>query len=149
MADIEKVYLDVCTLCRPFDNQQMMRIKLETDAFYLILQNILSGNYTMVVSPVHTEEIQAIEDPFERSEIVLLISQIAKKIKPSIKLRQRAEYLYEENFGIADAAHIAYAEDNADVFISCDDRLVKKCKKLPTKIPAMNPIEFCNKENIK
>jgi len=36
----KRLYLDVCTLCRPFDDQNMMRIRLETDAFYLILRNI-------------------------------------------------------------------------------------------------------------
>ena len=33
-----KLYLDVCTLCRPFDDQNRMRIRLETDSYYLIMQ---------------------------------------------------------------------------------------------------------------
>ena len=35
------LYLDVCTLCRPFDDQNMMRIRLETDSYHLILQENL------------------------------------------------------------------------------------------------------------
>jgi hypothetical protein len=38
-------YLDVCTLCRPFDDQNMMRIRLETDSYHLILQAIQDGEY--------------------------------------------------------------------------------------------------------
>ena len=49
----KKLYFDVCTLCRPFDDQNKMRIHLETDAFYLILQNIINGKFEMIVSPVH------------------------------------------------------------------------------------------------
>lgn len=45
---MKKLYLDVCTLCRPFDDQNVMRIRLETDAFYLILQNIQNGKYEMM-----------------------------------------------------------------------------------------------------
>jgi hypothetical protein len=34
----------------------VMRIRLETDGVYLILQNILIGKYEMVTSPVHFKE---------------------------------------------------------------------------------------------
>jgi hypothetical protein len=27
-----RLYLDVCIICRPYDDQKMMRIRLETDA---------------------------------------------------------------------------------------------------------------------
>jgi hypothetical protein len=37
---MKTLYLDVCTYCRPFDNQDALRIRLETEAFYLILQHI-------------------------------------------------------------------------------------------------------------
>ena len=58
-----RIYLDVCTLCRPYDDQHLMRIRLETDAFYLILQHIQNGRYTMIVSPVHLREVVAIAEP--------------------------------------------------------------------------------------
>ena len=62
----KKLYLDVCILCRPFDDQNIMRTRLETDAFYLILQNIQNKLYEMVVSPVHLKEIETIEELRER-----------------------------------------------------------------------------------
>ena len=36
-----RLYLDVCTFCRPFDNQNMMRIRLETDSYYLMNETVL------------------------------------------------------------------------------------------------------------
>ncbi len=38
------------------------------------------------------------------------------------KTRERAEELVNIGFGVADAAHIAFAEKSGTPFISCDDR---------------------------
>ena len=46
-------------------------------------------------------------------------------------IRARADYLHQLGFGIADAAHVAYAEVLADVFISCDDKLLNSVRKKP------------------
>jgi hypothetical protein len=43
-----------------------MRICLETDAWYLILQHLQYGRYTMIVSPVHSREVAAIQEAHER-----------------------------------------------------------------------------------
>ena len=145
----QTIYFDVCTLCRPFDDQTMMRIKLETDAFFLILSHIENSGYNMKFSPVHLQEINAIEDPFERSELIVLLNTYGKSIGKKKPVRKRAEELFGNNFGIADAAHASYAERYADVFITCDDRLIKKCRSLPLNIPTMNPIEFCSKDKLK
>jgi len=66
-----------------------------------------------------------------------------------LKTRTRADHLYSLKFGVADAAHVAFAEASSDFFISCDDRLIRKCRKANIDIPAMNPVEFCVKENLR
>jgi len=63
---MKKLYLDVCTLCRPFDNQNLMRVRLETDAYYLILDSIQSKKYEMIISPAHEKEIEDIGDSREK-----------------------------------------------------------------------------------
>ena len=55
-----KVYLDVCALCRPYDDQSYMRIKLETIAVQLIFSAIDQNMYDLVYSSVHVKEISAI-----------------------------------------------------------------------------------------
>jgi hypothetical protein len=62
--------------------------------------------------------------------------------------RARAETLHADGFGVADAAHVAYAEAMADVFLSCDDKLLKKCRKTPLQVAVMNPIVFCAQEEL-
>ncbi len=54
----------------PFDAQVQMRVRLETNAYYLILQALQSVRYSMIVSPVHFEEANAISDAEERQKIM-------------------------------------------------------------------------------
>jgi hypothetical protein len=142
--------IDVCTLSRPFDAQSMMRIRLETDAYYLILQAFQDAKYVMVVSPVHFEEACAISDPEERQQIVAVLETLGTMAECDVTAtRARAEALHARKFGIADAAHVAFAEAAVDFFISCDDRLVKKCRREEIALMAMNPVEFTMTKELK
>ncbi len=126
-----------------------MRIRLETNAYYLILQALLDGRYTMVVSPVHFEEANAISDAEEKRGIIAVLETLGKRPYVSPTTRARAEDLRSRKFGVADAAHLAFAETTADFFISCDDILVKKCKREKISIKVLNPVEFTILEDIK
>ena len=76
-----KLCLDVCTICRPFDNQNNMRIRLETDAYFLILNGILRNNYEMMISLMHLKEIESIEDVREKVQIIQLLDVYGKQPK--------------------------------------------------------------------
>jgi len=144
-----KLYLDVCTLCRPFDNQYGMRVRLETDSYFLIMQAIQNGTYELLYSKVHEKEIAAISDLLERTEIIETIYQNGKQCTGNfLAIRKRADKLVCAGLGIADAAHIAFAEVNADYFISCDDRLIKRSKREKVGVIVMTPVEFCVQENL-
>ena len=146
----KRLYLDICTLCRPFDDQSQMRIRLETNAYYLILQALQDARYTMVVSPVHFEEANAISDTEERREILAVLETLGTAAKCEVAAtRARAEFLHSRNFGIADAAHVAFAETTADVFITCDDRLARKCRREKVGVTTVNPVEFTIAEDLK
>ena len=149
MSTNKRIYLDVCTLCRPFDDQDQMRIRLETDAYYLILQAIKNDDYTMIISNTHFEEVNAIEDIQERYELLVLLNKYGVHGTCDFaRTRTRAEEFYGKNFGVADAAHLAFAEATADVFISCDDKLLKKSRKVGIHLLTMNPIEFTMQEEL-
>lgn len=146
----QTIYLDVCTLSRPFDDQRYLRIRLETEALNLILSKARRGDYRMLVSPAHTKEIEAIPDVFERIELQIILDKLWESIKVNMtKTRKRAEKLVELGFGIADAAHVAFAEQSRAYFISCDDTLIKKCINHDIKIWCGNPVSFCEKEGLK
>ena len=63
--------------------------------------------------------------------------------------RRRAEEFTALGFGPADAAHFAFAEAGNAYFISCDDRLLKKCRKHSIKVWSGSPVLFCTEEELK
>jgi hypothetical protein len=108
---MKTLYLDVCVLCRPFDDQNQLRIRLETDAIFLIFRYIEVGLYRAIVSPVHYKEVSAIREADERLEIESLLYRLNQPCEGDFsQVRERAEELIEAGFGIADAAHVAFAE---------------------------------------
>lgn len=147
---MKNIYLDVCALCRPFDDQDYARIRLETNAINLILSNVKEGVYNLMISPVHIKELESISDDFERIELLNLLNSFGKQKKYNSDLiRSRIEELLLYNFGIADASHIAFSEFYKSQFISCDDKLLKLCNKNDIKIKCMNPTIFCELEKLK
>ncbi|MBU2506080.1 MAG: hypothetical protein KJ799_05080 [Bacteroidetes bacterium] len=123
---MKSIYIDVCTLCRPFDNQNSMRIRLETDAFYLILDKTQKGIFELITSPVHYREIIDISDVHEKHHLLSLVNELSVYTEfNSLTARKRAEELVLLKFGLADSAHIAFAEQSADFFLTCDEKLLR------------------------
>jgi predicted nucleic acid-binding protein len=144
---MKALYLDVCALCRPFDDQNQLRIRLETDAVFLILRRIEMGLYRAVISPVHYSETNAIRETSERLEMESLLGRLDNACEFDLsKARDRAEGLSDIGFGIADAAHIAFAEQSAEIFITCDDKLRKRCEQTPLRVVTLSPLEWVAKE---
>jgi predicted nucleic acid-binding protein len=147
---IKKIYIDVCAMSRPFDEQNYLRIRLETEAVNLILSKVKEGSYKLLVSPVHVKEVESIPDIFERIELQTLLDKLGEHIKVDMhKTRIRAEELTTLGFGVADAAHVAFAEQSQAQFISCDDKLIKKCLSHKVDIWCGNPVAFCEKERLR
>jgi len=55
--DYVKVYLDVCCLCRPFDDQTISRVRLEVTAVQEIIRRCATQEFTLVTSEAITEEL--------------------------------------------------------------------------------------------
>jgi len=64
-------------------------------------------------------------------------------------IRKRTDELLAKGMGIADAAHVSFAESYADYFLSCDDRLIKQCHRQGVDVAVMTPVEFCIQEKLK
>jgi predicted nucleic acid-binding protein len=144
------VYLDVCALCRPFDDQQFLRIRLETDAVNLIMTKVLAGQIVLKVSPVHIAEIKEISDVVERLQLLSIVENCGVLLEVDKGMvRGRATELVSLGFGPADAAHIAYAEAGKAKFITCDDRLVRKCAKHAITTWCGGPVDFCVEEDLR
>ena len=145
-----KIYLDVCSLCRPFDDQDYIRIRIETDAVNLILSKVKQSQYQLMKSKVHLIEINSINDDLERIELLELLNNYGNSMKvDQAKVQLRINELLSYNFAIADASHIAFSENYRSIFISCDDKLLNKCQKYVNLTKCLNPLSFCEMENLK
>jgi len=109
-----------------------------------------SGGRTFPPRPQGAASKSYSRDAEERREIVVVLERLGTAAECGVAAtRARAEDLHSRKFGIVDAAHVAFAEAGADFFISCDDRLVRKCRREKVTVTAMNPVEFTIAEDLK
>lgn len=145
----KRIYLDVCALSRPFDDQSQMRIRLETEAVQLILSYVRSGDLVLIISPVHKAEINDIGDSIEREHLLSMLQDVGRQADHNLALvRQRAEEWAENGVGLADAAHLAFAEAATASFVTCDDRLIRQCRRLQSDVWCGNPLTFCSERDL-
>lgn len=148
------VYMDVCCLNRPFDDQSQERIKLESEAVLIILDFCQTGKWRLLNSEVIDFEVLSIVDMYRQSKIItiLSISDLNLKVKIDRKTINRAKEITKIGFKPFDAMHIACAESaNADIFLTTDDKLLKNAHKnikmLNVKID--NPVLWLMEAKIK
>jgi predicted nucleic acid-binding protein len=140
-----RLYLDVCCLNRPFDDQTQDRIHLEAEAVLLIIKHIEAGEWGWLTSEVVNYEIQQTPNPERRAEVLLLATHADTETRLTEERIQRAKEL--ETFGLKsyDALHLACAEaGNVDAFLTTDDKVIKKSQqpKVNIHIPVENPLEW-------
>jgi len=118
------IYLDMCCLKRPFDDQSQPRIRLESEAV-LGLVAVESANCRFVRSPALLLENS--HNPVkERAARVNEWLTAGPALMPDLNLLQtRTADLIRLGFKNFDALHAASAEQaRADVLVSCDDRFL-------------------------
>jgi len=140
-----KIYLDVCCLNRPFDQQSQLRIRLETEAILEIIKYCQAETWTLITSNVLDAEINQTPNK-ERIENVKKILSIATiKVLSGNWLVERGSELQKLGFSSYDAAHLASAERaKADIFLTTDDRLLKKAQNHAQllNIKVRNPLQW-------
>ena len=138
-----KVYLDVCCLCRPFDNQQSHRIRMETEAVIAILGRCMS-NWVLVDSEVIEYEIGQFADEERAKTVQNLLNFSQERVSIDTNIINRAREIHELGIDTFDALHVASAESVDAVFITSDDALVKGIKnhQETSSIVIGNPVQW-------
>ena len=124
-----RVYLDMCCLKRPFDDQSQPRVRLEAEA---VLSLLAAESATL-------EFIRSAALLLENKQNPILVRaarvDLWLKQKPGLPvdpamLRSRTGELMRHGLAGFDALHIASAElSGADAFATCDDRLRKAAER--------------------
>lgn len=121
-----KIYLDVCCLNRPFDDQTQPRIRFESEAILEIISRCRSGNWELVSSTVLESEIAQTPDSARRQQVQESLAIAQHKILITEEISGRAIELTKFKIKNFDALHLACAEGNADIFLTTDNRLLSK-----------------------
>lgn len=140
-----KIYLDVCCLNRPFDDQSQERIRLEAEATLLILRRIQSGDWVWASSPVVTAEIRQTPDVERRQALLLLTKQVQEEILMTQEIAMRVRELETVGLKPFDAAHLACSEaGHVDLFLTTDDNLLRTAMRQPErlKVRVANPLNW-------
>lgn len=140
-----RIYLAVSCLNRPFDDQSQARIRLEAEATTAVLAKCERGEWQQVSSNMAKIEIEAMPDVDRRARVQLLLPEQQLLLRLTDSLFARAGDLQDLGFKPADAVHVAAAESlQADVFLSCDDRLVRLARRHrdKLKVRVANPLEW-------
>ena len=138
------IYLDNCSYNRPFDDQNQIRISIETEAKIYIQEQIIKGNLSLAWSYILDYENSANPFPERRDVITYWRKHAVADIDENEKIIKTAEYLQGKGIKSKDALHIACAvELNCKYFITTDRHLIKKISKFE-KIEVMNPVDFIN-----
>ncbi len=146
----KRVYLDVCALNRPLDDQNQMRIRLEADAVQLILSHVRLRDLILVISPAHHAEIAANPDTARRQHVQSLIAEIGTDADLDLgQAQRRAVSLLNQGLKPADAAHAALAEEAGCDFITVDDRLLRQLQRAAVTVWFGTPVAYCEKEGLR
>lgn len=126
-----RIYLDTCTLQRPFDDQSQARINLESEATLEIISAIELGKLELISSEVLEYELEMSKQP-HRIKFVRKALELAKQtITLTETHRTLANQYTDQGVKAIDALHLAVAhEANAIFLTTCDDRFIKAGNKI-------------------
>ena len=128
---MERVYLDMCSLKRPFDDQRQPRVREEATAVAGIVARAEAGEIALVRSPAHLVENDANPREDRRLAAALWIDGAAVNVPLAAAVEVGAGELVALGVRPLDALHVACAERAAARwFVTCDDELLKLAGRL-------------------
>jgi predicted nucleic acid-binding protein len=123
------VYLDMCCLKRPFDDQTQPRIRLEAEAVLgLLAAESAALRFVRSAALVLENQQNPIRQRAARVEQWLTEEPTWRPV--ATEIQNRVAELIQMGLKSFDALHVASAEQaGADVMATCDDRLVDACRR--------------------
>jgi len=138
-----RIYMDVCCLNRPFDDQTKSKILIESDAVLAILSKCSSGEWILLSSDILDAEINKAPDGWKKRKVLELYRIAVEKIELNDSILKKALALEDGGLKPYDSLHVATAEySKADVFLSTDKYLLKKAERLGIDIKTANPLNW-------
>jgi predicted nucleic acid-binding protein len=140
-----KVYLDICCLKRPFDDQTHPRIAVETVAVLSILRLCAGGSVEALRSSAHDLENALNSDSRRAASVATWLMTLPSPPKSNQAVTENLTRIRAGGISPFDALHLAWAQElGAGVFLTTDDRLISRANRLTAPLPfkIINPAVF-------
>ena len=139
-----RLYLDICCLKRPFDDQGQARIRMESEAVLGLLA-LPAERVQFLRSRAHDLENDQNPVAWRAARVREWLAAQPLIETPEGALLARTRDLVELGFGAFDALHLASAESAmASAFITVDDGLIVTARRSAAalKVVAREPVGF-------
>ncbi len=140
-----KIYLDVCCLNRPFDDQAQDRVHLESEALLRILDHCQTGKWQLIGSEAIDFEIFKTPDDERRQKVTCLASLARVRVIVDAEIEKRALVLEKAGINAVDALHLTCAEKaKTDILLTTDDKFLQNILRNTnlTKVRVDNPLNW-------
>ena len=140
-----RIYLDICCLKRPFDDQSQPRIHLETEATLVLIKDSSDMLFDYVHVRAHDLENAQNPLPQRAASVRRWLDSIPLTELEDEGLTKRTQELMVLGFKNFDSFHLASAElAGTEVFLTCDDRLLATARRNATSMTMriVNPVDF-------
>lgn len=135
-------YLDLCCLNRPFDDQNQLVVRLQTEAKLHIQDQIRQGSFSLVWSAAMDLENDANPDIDRRNAIAAWKAVASVDVELLPEMEVAAEELARMGIKPMDALHVASALSAKAAWLLTTDRgLLGKMKDDP-RIRVADPVDF-------
>ena len=145
-----KIYLDTCSIHRPLDSKNQVRILLEADAVLGIIAMCDSGAIELVSSEALLYEARRNPNPVRKQHAFAVLDKANTMIKINDIIEKRARLFVETGIKPLDALHLASAEAaEVDYLCTCDDRFLKKAQqRSDLSIKVVSPVTLIEELNL-
>ena len=124
-----RIYLDNCCLQRPLDDQTHPRIRVETEAVFVVLAAVQAGEQVLLGSEALEYEVGRIPDDARKAEVLSVLALASERLQLTDAVESFALQMEQQGLGTMDAIHLALASAaKADFFCTCDDQLLRKAQ---------------------
>lgn len=138
-----RVYLDICCLKRPFDDQSQPRIRLETEAILSLIAALEPKSFLHAAA--HDLENEQNPVGHRAAKVRSWLETIPLAALTDDLVKSRTNELMLLGFRNFDALHLASAESGqAQVFVTCDDRMQAAANRHSSvlNIRVVNPVDL-------
>jgi len=140
-----RIYLDLCCLNRPFDDQTQPVIGLETEAVIQVLRWVREGSLSLVIGEALELENRRNPDRRRRNAVLRLLRDAETYVPVGPAEGQRARELCAAGLRSFDALHVACAESGqAKVLLTTDHGLLRFARRNAARLrlKVMNPLQW-------